>query len=196
MQQFEYRLCLLPYFCPYKHSPAFRINPALGVWGAPLDHWASRSALNNSGLKGNIYLPRKVTSYTLGLSFYLVPMSVKWLWNSLLGNTTAVNKMCYYSTSGSACQNITSTESNCTALPTAASTSLSHFRQHYIIKKILFRGETKIKTLPMVLISLLFYLWLKAVSGRHQKHPFPRVFSLQFHLIMEVYFHPARMGKD
>lgn len=145
MQQFEYKLCLFPYFCPYKHSSAFRINPASAVGGAPRYHQTSRSSLNNSGWKSNIYLPRKVTSYTLGLSFYLVPVSLKWLWNSLLGNTTAVNKMCYWSSCGNACQNIISTESKCTALPTAVTTSLSHFRQHYIMAKYFSGGGNKLK---------------------------------------------------
>lgn len=58
-------------------------------------------------------------------------------------------------------------------------------------------GKKKIKTLPMVLISLFYFVCsFKAVSGVHQKHPLPGVFHFQFHLIMDVYFHLARIGKD
>lgn len=45
-------------------------------------------------------------------------------------------------------------------------------------------------------LPLLFFQWFKALSGVRQKHPLPGVFNLQFHLVMEVYFHLARMGKD
>lgn len=49
----------------------------------------------------------------------------------------------------------------------------------------------------MVLISLFYFVCsFKAVSGVHQKHPLPGVFHFQFHLIMDVYFHLARIGKD
>lgn len=104
--------------------------------------------------------------------------------------------MCCYVTGGGAFHNFISAELKCISLPAAALTSRIRFRQRYVTAKYFFLdGKKKIKTLPMVLISL-FHLWFKAVSGVQQKHPLPRVFHLRFHLIMEACFHQAGMGKD